>query len=189
MPILKRPALYEYPDVLPRFILSGLNPHWRLYELERKAKEFDLPLSRAVGARRAYLWKEFDFYLTTPVDLVTWDVICLPAMESILKELYQLKMDMFYRSRPQKGQLITDEMKARAKQFPVTTLVEFKHNRASCWVHQDKSPSLYLAPRINKVVCPVCSDKRGKPLMMDPIDILMLRDNYTYFDAVLALNK
>jgi len=190
MLIHKGPGLHESADAFTRFVLSGINPPQRIYELEKKATEFGIPLSRAVGARRAYLWKEWDFYLNAEVDSATWDVICKPALEAILKELYQLKRDMHFRSRPlPKGTEITPEMKSRARAVPVTSIVEFTNGRAKCWMpgHEDKRPSLYLAPKINKVVCPSCSDKKGNQLMMDPIDILCSRDGLSFFDAIKKL--
>lgn len=153
----------------------------RLFEIIRNAEEFGVTLNQAIGARRAYLWREWEYYLNADVDPVTWDVICLPTMEGIIKELYQLKQDMVWHNRPKKEGEVTEEMKDRAKAYPVTRLVEFTKGRALAWCHADKRPSLYVASRINKVVCPVCD------LKLDPIDILRTRDGMNYYDAIRSL--
>jgi DNA primase len=69
-----------------------------------------------------------------------------------------------------------------AKDFPVTQLVEFRGHKATAWCHEDKTPSLWYANRVNRVVCPVCDKK------FNAIDICMERDGMSFIDAVKFLN-
>lgn len=76
---------------------------------------------------------------------------------------------------------ITDEMIARAREYPVDRLVEFHRGRALAWCHNDRTPSLYHGTRKNVAVCPVCNRT------FNPIDILVERDGLAFIEAVKGL--
>jgi len=76
---------------------------------------------------------------------------------------------------------ISDSDVESAREYPVAGLVEFQRNKATAWCHDDQSPSLFHADRINKIICPVCDRK------FNAIDILMTRDGYSFSDAVKQL--
>jgi hypothetical protein len=77
---------------------------------------------------------------------------------------------------------VTDEMKEHARWIPIDSVVDFDRNKkALAWCHSDNRPSLYIASRLNLACCPVC-DKR-----FNPIEVLMSRDGYKFYDAVRAL--
>ncbi len=77
---------------------------------------------------------------------------------------------------------ITEEMIERARNHPVQNLVQWDRNkRATAWCHMDKRPSLYYAPRVNKLVCPVCNK------YFDSIAVLTTRDGLSFIDAVKEL--
>ena len=82
---------------------------------------------------------------------------------------------------PAKVGSITDEQIKQAKAVPVASLVQFTKGRALAWCHEDHSPSLYIAPRVNRVVCPVCNRN------FDSIGILMNRDGMSFLPAVRQL--
>lgn len=153
----------------------------RLREIEKAAQEMGVTLTHAVGARRAYLWREWEYWLYTGADVLSWDVLCKPMLAAILEELYQLKRDLYFKNRPVRRGEITEEMVEKAVSIEVTRLVEFTKGRALAWCHEDKRPSLYIATRKNRVICPVCD------LHMNPIDILRKRDGMSYQSAVTML--
>jgi hypothetical protein len=155
----------------------------RLHLIVKTAELFEVTLNQAIGARRSYLWKEFDYYMNTDCNAVAWDIIYKPALIKILEELHQLKMDLYYRSKPRSSDTeITDDMISRAKMVPVTDLIDFANGRSTAWCHDDSRPSLYVVNKINKVVCPSCGNKK-----FDSIDILVQRDGLTFREAVLKL--
>jgi hypothetical protein len=154
----------------------------RLREIMKHAELFGVSQNQAIGARRSYLWKEWDYYLNVDCGVMTWDVICKPTMMQIIKELFQLSKDLYFRNRKTDDNEINENMVSRAKMVPVTDLVEFANGRATAWCHDDSRPSLYVATRINKIVCPACGDKR-----FDSIDILMTRDGLSFPEAVKRL--
>jgi hypothetical protein len=157
-------------------------PGKRVHEMLKTAELFGVTLNQAIGARRSFLWKEYEYYLNLDCNPSTWDVLCIPTMMNILKELYQLKKDLYYRSKPRnKDDEITDDMKRRAKEVSVAGLLDLMNGKTSAWCHEDARPSLYVLSRINKAHCPVCDKK------FDSIDILMQRDGLNYRDAVLKL--
>jgi hypothetical protein len=71
---------------------------------------------------------------------------------------------------------------AQARTYPIDKLVDFVRGKAACFAHDDKSPSAYLATRLNLLCCPVCDKK------WDSIQILIERDNYTFHKAVEKLS-
>jgi hypothetical protein len=153
----------------------------RLRDIEKKAALFGVTLNQAIGARRSFLNKEFDYYMTCECDYLTWRVICLPSITDILKELSQLRKDLFYRSMPKSQDEITPEMIQDAKSSPVTAILDLANGKTRAFCHDDARPSLYVLKRINKAHCPVCDKK------FDAIDILMQRDGLSFPDAVRKL--
>ena len=154
----------------------------RVHHIAKTAELFEVTLNQAIGARRSYLWKKLDYYLTTDCNAVAWDVIRVPAMIHILEELHKIKIDMYYRNKPRDNNTdITDDMKARAKEVSVAGLLDLANGRTRAFCHEDTRPSLYVLKRINKAHCPVCDKK------FDSIDILMQRDGLNYREAVILL--
>ena len=77
---------------------------------------------------------------------------------------------------------ITDDMVARAKDYPITELIDFdRTGSAVAFCHPDQKPSLKLWKGKNKASCFPCDKK------FDPIDILMVRDGLSFQDAVRRL--
>lgn len=76
---------------------------------------------------------------------------------------------------------ITDEMIQRARDYPITELIEFKRGTALAFCHDDHSPSLRLWQAGNRATCYPC----GKSF--NPIDVLMERDGFTFIEAVKQL--
>jgi DNA primase len=73
-------------------------------------------------------------------------------------------------------------MIAAAKETPVTNLIEFDRNgKALAFCHDDKTPSLSYNKKANRAHCFPC----GKSF--NAIDILMVRDNYSFINAVKEL--
>ena len=138
-------------------------------------------MNQAIGARRSYLWKEFDYYLKVDCGPATWDLICKPMIQKIIESLYQLKKDLYFSTRSTTDDDITQEMIQKARDLPVAGLLEWANGRSRAWCHEDLRPSLYVAPRINKVICPVCNKK------FDTIDVIMNRDGINFRQAVLKL--
>jgi hypothetical protein len=155
----------------------------RLRDLEKQAALEGITLHQAVNKYRYQQWKEFDFWLDTDVDPMTWDVLCKPSIEAILKDLYQLKKDLYFKNKPVSKDDITPDMIAQAKEYPVTSLVAFKGKVAHCINpnHTDKRPSMYLSPRINKATCGGCNKR------FDAIDIVMTLEGLSWPDAVRKL--
>ncbi len=77
---------------------------------------------------------------------------------------------------------ITEDDIQRARDYPVTQLVEFNAmGKALAWCHEDKSPSLSYWAKGNNCRCFVCD------VSYDSIKILMDRDNYSFIEAVKKL--
>jgi hypothetical protein len=78
---------------------------------------------------------------------------------------------------------ITPEMIARARDTPVTTLVNFTRGRARCINvdHADNNPSMFYGSRTNTVQCPACG------FSADAIKICQILSGATFHDAVRRL--
>lgn len=150
----------------------------RLRDIEKKAALFDLPLNQAIGARRAFLQKEMDYYMNCECDYMTWRVICLPCITDILKELLQFHKDLYYWKQPKRDDEINENMISRAKEYPLTDLYKFVKGKACCPVHKEKTASLNYNPQRNKAHCFGCG------VNMDSIDMYMLLNEVAFPVAV-----
>lgn len=153
----------------------------RLRDIEAVALDMGVPAKEAITARRDYLWRELDFWLDVRTDVVTWDVLCRPIAWAIIDDIKRLHVDSFWKSKPVSKNEITDEMKERARAYPVTELIQFQRGKSLAFCHTDKTPSLSYYAKGNIARCFVCAKSFG------PIDVLMVRDGYKFLDAVRAL--
>lgn len=71
----------------------------------------------------------------------------------------------------------------RAKSYPISNLIDFKHKKACCIWHNEKTPSLAFYPKTNSVYCFGCG-KSG-----DAIDVFRQIHGCTFKQAVEELNK
>ncbi len=69
----------------------------------------------------------------------------------------------------------------KAKQYPITDLLEFKHRTAKCIFHNDKRPSLYYYPESNTCYCFSCAK------YADSITVYMTLNNCDFKTAVKSL--
>lgn len=77
---------------------------------------------------------------------------------------------------------ITPEMIDQARQYPITSIIEFSKGRYRCCpFHEDRNPSMALYE--NHVHCFVCN------LTWDSISATMALDGVTFREAVLALQS
>lgn len=149
-----------------------------LRDIEKSAAEMGVSLAYAVGARRNFLWKEVDRWLDADTDPTTWAVLCLPRFWAIVDDLIKLQRDLYWKNKPVLAGQVTDEMKERARQVPVASLLEFNQGKALCLWHDDKRPSMGISKKSGKAICYVCNKQ------FDPIDIVMKRDCKTYYEAI-----
>ena len=164
-----------------------------VFQLRKKAEEMQIPFNEAAFCRFRFVREQMfvesaaiDQFEGLPIDFESWIGIynyilfanVLDRFLNLAKEQRALLMEF---SRKPSAGMITDDMKERARQYPVTQLIDFQRGRAVAWCHPDKNPSLYYAPRINKAVCPVCNQ------YFDSISVLMQRDSLTFAEAVKQL--
>jgi len=153
----------------------------RLRDIEATALDMGVSLKDAISSRRAYLWHELDFWLEVETDPMTWDVLCKPLAWAIIDDIKRLHADAFWKSKPASKNEVTQEMKDRARAYPVAELIQFQKGKSLAFCHTDKTPSLSHYAKGNIARCFVCSKSFG------PIDVLMERDGYKFLDAVRAL--
>jgi len=96
-------------------------------------------------------------------------------LDNLNKEIKRLKMILY----PVKSE-ITDDMIQRAKEFPITELIENKRGMALCFNHPDKRPSLNLNK--NFAYCHSCG------YQADTIKLFMDLYNVDFKTAVKILN-
>lgn len=70
----------------------------------------------------------------------------------------------------------------RAKQFPITDLLQIRHNLTKCIFHKDENPSLHYYPHSNTVYCFSCNH------YADSISVYQKLNNCSFIDAVKALS-
>lgn len=81
---------------------------------------------------------------------------------------------------------ITDFDIAKAREYPITNLIEFNRGFASCIFHNEKTGSLHLLPNSNETRAH-CHGACGKTY--DGIDAYMFIHNCNFIDAVKALTR
>lgn len=105
------------------------------------------------------------------------------TFQGCFDEIIALKNSL-KKARPQDKDSITEEMKETAKGYPVDRLIEFQNGVALCFNHKEKTPSLHYYPKNNRAHCFGGCDKS-----FDAIDILIIRDGFTFKEAVKELNR
>ena len=148
--------------------------------IEKASDEFTINLESAIRMRVKYLQS----LLALWVSYIDEKINEIPESDvmAIIGELASIKR---YQDRAKKGIVlkgIDDEMIQRAREYPITSLVEFNRGKALCFMHPDKAPSLSYHGKTNTARCFVC-DKS-----VNSLDVLILRDGYSFIDAVKTLS-
>lgn len=145
-------------------------------QIKKAADEFDISAGSAIRMRIRYLlalidqWHE---YIEGNTDNLPPSTICIA-----LDEIVGLKN---YEARAKKGPVkggINDEMVERARAYPIENVVEFIRGVSTAWCHTDKTPSLTWDRKRNRAHCFPCGED------FSALDVLILRDGYTFIDAV-----
>lgn len=159
-------------------------------QIRTAAEEMNVNLQHAVWCRLRYLRQriqqeveELDFWAES--ECPTSPAFFNRHMDTVTKLAREARALSLAAKEPPKERRgddhITDEQIERARQYPVTQLIDFHRGKSHAWCHNDRNPSLYLAPRVNRVVCPVCAK------YFSSIDVLMERDGLTFPEAVRRL--
>lgn len=84
--------------------------------------------------------------------------------------------------KAKKGVGVSDEEIARAKQYPIDDIMDFKHNVACCIWHDDTNASLHYYPKTNTLFCfGACGKAR------DAIDAYMQVNSCDFISAVKSM--
>ena len=83
-----------------------------------------------------------------------------------------------YKEKPTENS-ITDDMILNAKAYPIDHLFELSHGRTYCFNHNSKQHDLSFHVQTNRVHCFGACNRS-----FDTIDVLTMRDNMTFFQAV-----
>lgn len=148
----------------------------------RIARQMGINRLAAARMRIRYLMEEIEAYK----ELDPWgaDPIIDHWLREMWDEVYYLLKDAYREPAAAKNKFtnVTPEDIEQARQYPITRLVEFnRYGKAIAWCHDDKRPSMYHGTKKNMAICPVCN------LKFSPIDVLMKRDGYKFYDAVRQL--
>lgn len=159
--------------------------HYTIHHIRKAAEEFGIPLRLALWQRKRCLQQiekklgiEFDKEQPTAIHYH----FTAEEIKEIRAEIAKIDRELVLIDKPVQHDAITDEMISRVKNFPIERLIEFdRSGKALAFCHPDKTPSLSWWKKGNRATCFPC-DKR-----FDPIDVLMLRDGFTFAEAVKRL--
>jgi len=102
----------------------------------------------------------------------------------ITSKIKRIDMEISLYKKPVKMEGITDEMIARAKEYPIRDLLgDPVMNKYCCLWHNDKKPSMHYYEGTNTVHCFSCG-KSG-----DSVDVYMELNNSNFIEAVKALSQ
>jgi hypothetical protein len=167
-------------------------PAMRVKQVTDKAAEFGISPASAMMIRLRYLSQRkaelqilIDWCAEHESDDPKTDYLLTETLIRLLQlrdRITKEEKNLSNYDKPQPKGQITDEMIAAAKETPVTNLIEFDRNgKALAFCHDDKTPSLSYNKKANRAHCFPC----GKSF--NAIDILMVRDNYSFINAVKEL--
>lgn len=77
----------------------------------------------------------------------------------------------------------TSDQVTRAKEYPITNLLEFKNNKVKCPFHKEKTASFTYYPKTNTCYCWGCSK------VADSIEVYKKLNNCSFTEAVNEINK
>lgn len=112
-------------------------------------------------------------------EIFGWGLFEQLVVES--KELRHLTLILkgTYQARPNE---ITEEMIQHARDYPIEQIIEFdRFGKALAFCHADNHPSLTWHKARNRCTCFACGQS------FNPIDVLTLRDGFSFRDAVKKL--
>jgi len=81
-----------------------------------------------------------------------------------------------------RGEIGAEEI-TRAKEYPISELIEFRYGMAKCLWHNEKTASMHYYKKENRVHCFSCN--KG----WDSVDVVMRQSGISFVEAVLRLNK
>ena len=158
-------------------------------EIQQAAEKMGVPVNLALYHRRDYLkrlLRESDDRIESLMGHDDPVADCMARIENdtvflpLARELRAVSLAM--RGDEPKPGAITDGMIEAARQYPITSLIDFNRGLAPAWCHTDRRPSLSHHKQANRAHCWPC----GKSF--DPIAVLMTRDSMTFPAAVRNLN-
>lgn len=158
--------------------------HYTVYQIRKAAEEFGISFKLALWHRKRCLASKMESaiaYMEHEDCPITLHYLA-QDVGKIRLEISKISRELDMLDKPTNADQITDEMIARAKEYPIEKLIDFdRTGKALAFCHADKTPSLSWWKKGNKATCFPC-DKR-----FDPIDILMIRDGFTFHEAVKRL--
>jgi len=161
---------YYREKVWPRVLASIAQWVQEFPQQERDRARKDFLLAEIEKVREAFIQGCAELALRKD-DLTYWSEKRLASLE---KRMYKLGMDV----KIVTGRLesISPEMIARARRYPIDTLVTVRHGKALCPFHNDKHPSMDV--RKNFYYCYSCNASG------DVIDLAMHVRGITFKEAV-----
>lgn len=144
----------------------------------RKAKEMDKNRLAAARIRMRFIDQELELlFAHPPHDIVNfWIAEYLFEKSMLVKHAYYEEVPVAKGSND-----ITEDMIARAREYPIESLIDFQRGVSYAFCHDDRRPSLSLYRPKNNCRCFVCNKS------FNPIDVLMIRDGMSFADAVRSL--
>lgn len=168
----------------------------RLHRLKRFADEHNIPFRemyvdwRRIAISKMLVLEEEARDLVAMAEQETdginaevyswWAIGLMIEKQKLKEEMKRMDETLNPQNQPKKD-AITDEMIERARDYPVTQLIDFQRGKVACPFHADKNPSAYFGNKTNRLICPVCNET------WDAISILVKRDGMTFIDAVKTL--
>ena len=151
------------------------------YDLRKEAKDLGVPYRLVVDQRIQEILLEmekWEDYMEEKTNHIPYSTYL-----GCLEEIIELKNSLRKKLLENKDR-ITDEMKEKAKNYPVDSLIDFQRGMALCFNHAEKTPSLHYNAASN-----TCHCFGGCNKTFDSIEILMVRDGFSFIDAVKELNR
>jgi hypothetical protein len=125
--------------------------------------------------------KKDEPYWTALVEVLYLNPLRINQRKILKRDLMYLSM-LSGKSSTSNPLSVTPEEIARAKDFPITTLIDFKHNQAICPFHSEKTPSLHYYPQSNTCHCFGACQKS-----FDSIEAYKILNNCSFVEAVRKL--
>lgn len=166
-----------------------LENEWPKVEASLKEWEQEFPEEERIEPRLEYLADELktvtEEYLKESKDWIErpdkqWGHWQFEYIQKLKRRMAHITVDIRrHNHKDARTTGITDEQIARAREYPITSLVESRHGMAKCLFHKEKTASMSL--KHNRYYCFGCGEKG------DTIDLLVKTKGMTFQDAVRSL--
>jgi predicted DNA-binding protein YlxM (UPF0122 family) len=167
--------------------------NYSVRKIEAACKLFEMPIEFGLNGRKRFLQDRLNLKKDSFREMTTFLIdaneetkeFVFDSLKKTNREITYIEKELKrlnnYQPLTDIKSNITPDMIERAREYPISNLIEVKRNKALCPFHNDHNPSLGI--KNNRYHCFACGEKG------DPIDFVIKRDGVSFQEAVKWLSN